>query len=49
MNISNIFFKTLAHFQISLSGCKDSQTSADTEEAGSATGEMSFVSILLYI
>ena len=26
------------------SGCKDSQTSADTVEAGSATGAMSFVS-----
>jgi hypothetical protein len=30
--------------QISWSGCKDSQTSADTEEAGRATGAMSFVS-----
>ena len=36
-------------FQISWSGCKDSQTSADTEEAGSATGAMSFVSILIYL
>ena len=34
----------MAYFQISWSGCKDSQTSADTEEAGSATGAMSFVS-----
>ncbi|KAK9454931.1 Metacaspase-1A [Dipodascopsis uninucleata] len=33
---------------ISLSGCKDSQTSADTQEAGQATGAMSyaFVSVL---
>jgi hypothetical protein len=31
--------------QISWSGCKDSQTSADSEEAGKATGAMSFVSI----
>ena len=30
--------------QISWSGCKDSQTSADTVEAGSATGAMSYVS-----
>jgi hypothetical protein len=29
--------------QISFSGCKDSQTSADTVEAGQATGAMSFV------
>ena len=34
-------------FQISWSGCKDSQTSADTEEAGNATGAMSFVSLLI--
>ena len=38
------FFNLMAYFQISWSGCKDSQTSADTEEAGSATGAMSFVS-----
>ncbi len=31
--------------QISWSGCKDSQTSADTQEAGRATGAMSYVSI----
>ena len=30
--------------QISWSGCKDSQTSADTWEAGVATGAMSYVS-----
>ncbi len=30
--------------QISFSGCKDSQTSADTVEAGQSTGAMSFVS-----
>ncbi|KAJ3503123.1 hypothetical protein NLJ89_g8572 [Agrocybe chaxingu] len=30
---------------ISFSGCKDSQTSADTEEAGSATGAMSYAFI----
>jgi hypothetical protein len=30
---------------ISWSGCKDSQTSADTEEAGNATGAMSFAFI----
>ncbi len=29
---------------ISWSGCKDSQTSADTQEAGRATGAMSYVS-----
>jgi hypothetical protein len=29
--------------QISWSGCKDSQTSADTVEAGAATGAMSYV------
>jgi hypothetical protein len=32
--------------QISWSGCKDSQTSADTVEAGSATGAMSYVGVL---
>ena len=32
--------------QISWSGCKDDQTSADTQEAGQATGAMSFVSAL---
>ena len=31
------------HVQISWSGCKDSQTSADTWEAGTATGAMSYV------
>lgn len=31
-------------YQISWSGCKDSQTSADTQEAGEATGAMSYVS-----
>jgi hypothetical protein len=31
---------------ISWSGCKDSQTSADTVEAGQSTGAMSFVSLL---
>ena len=30
---------------ISFSGCKDSQTSADTQEAGQATGAMSFAFI----
>lgn len=30
--------------KISWSGCKDSQTSADTVEAGKATGAMSYVS-----
>jgi metacaspase-1 len=35
----------LVSVQISWSGCKDSQTSADTEEAGTATGAMSFVSL----
>lgn len=30
--------------KISWSGCKDSQTSADTVEAGQATGAMSYVS-----
>lgn len=34
----------LTLFQISWSGCKDSQTSADTQEAGQATGAMSYVS-----
>jgi len=34
--------------QISFSGCKDSQTSADTVEAGQATGAMSHVG-LFYI
>lgn len=29
--------------QISWSGCKDSQTSADTVEAGQSTGAMSYV------
>lgn len=29
--------------KISWSGCKDSQTSADTQEAGQATGAMSWV------
>ena len=38
---SIVFFSS----QISWSGCKDSQTSADSEEAGKATGAMSFVSI----
>ncbi len=33
--------------QISWSGCKDSQTSADTQEAGNATGAMSYVRPLL--
>lgn len=33
--------------QISWSGCKDSQTSADANEAGSATGAMSYVCSLL--
>ena len=32
--------------QISWSGCKDSQTSADTWEAGVATGAMSYVRYL---
>lgn len=31
--------------KISWSGCKDDQTSADTQEAGEATGAMSFVRI----
>lgn len=30
---------------ISWSGCKDDQTSADTNEAGTATGAMSYVSV----
>lgn len=42
---SIVFFS----FQISWSGCKDSQTSADSEEAGKATGAMSFVSITDFI
>ena len=33
-------------YQISWSGCKDSQTSADTFEAGQSTGAMSYVSCL---
>lgn len=37
---------TLICRQISWSGCKDSQTSADTSEAGSATGAMSYVCFL---
>ena len=40
-------FALLRHkrgYQISWSGCKDSQTSADTVEAGAATGAMSYVS-----
>ena len=40
LTVDNMF-----HTQISWSGCKDSQTSADTQEAGSATGAMSFVSL----
>ena len=52
--VRNIVLKPVAKFfhtflQISWSGCKDSQTSADTEEAGRATGAMSFVSISLII
>ena len=39
-----MFFNLNAYFQISWSGCKDDQTSADTQEAGKATGAMSFVS-----
>lgn len=35
----------LISFQISWSGCKDSQTSADTVEAGKATGAMSHVRV----
>jgi hypothetical protein len=35
--------------QISWSGCKDDQTSADTQEAGNATGAMSFVSAVKYM
>lgn len=31
---------------ISWSGCKDDQTSADTQEAGQSTGAMSYVSDL---
>lgn len=34
--------------QISWSGCKDSQTSADAYEAGTATGAMSYVRTLRY-
>ena len=34
--------------QISWSGCKDSQTSADTVEAGQATGAMSHVSFFFH-
>lgn len=30
---------------ISWSGCKDDQTSADTQEAGQSTGAMSYVSL----
>jgi len=37
--------KTSPADAISWSGCKDSQTSADTEEAGRATGAMSFAFI----
>ena len=33
--------------QISFSGCKDSQTSADTVEGGQSTGAMSFVSSII--
>lgn len=32
-----------SEMQISWSGCKDSQTSADTVEAGQSTGAMSYV------
>ena len=39
----------MAYFQISWSGYKDSQTSSDTDDAGNATGAMSFVSILIYL
>lgn len=35
--------------QISWSGCKDSQTSADTVEAGQSTGAMSYVSRLMRV
>jgi len=36
--------RTSAADVVSFSGCKDSQTSADTQEGGEATGAMSFVS-----
>lgn len=36
---------TMLPLKISWSGCKDSQTSADTVEAGQSTGAMSFVRI----
>jgi hypothetical protein len=40
-----VFYVLISFFpvQISWSGCKDSQTSADAEERGEATGAMSFV------
>ncbi len=39
-----VFISSLRSFkQISWSGCKDSQTSADTFEAGQSTGAMSYV------
>jgi hypothetical protein len=37
--------RTSAADVIMWSGCKDSQTSADTSEAGKATGAMSYVSL----
>jgi len=39
-----LLFSCLNDLQISWSGCKDSQTSADAVEAGAATGAMSYVS-----
>ena len=44
------YVNLIAYFEISWSRCKDSQTSADTEEAGiNATGAMSLVSKLIYL
>ncbi|KAI0270327.1 caspase domain-containing protein [Russula aff. rugulosa BPL654] len=37
--------RLMSYARISWSGCKDSQTSADAEEAGSATGAMSYAFI----
>ena len=41
-------FNLRAYFQISWSGCKDSQTSADTQEAGRPIGAMTYVSIFTF-
>lgn len=39
----------ITSLQISWSGCKDSQTSADTFEGGQSTGAMSFVCNTVYL